>query len=168
MRRITALLQTKNDGLRLGRCLETLYPCDEIVVIDHGSVDDTVRVAREYGAQVLTPAAGSLPEHYLAPKTHGSASDWVLVLDAHESLTEALAATLYEWKSESGTVKQNVVSNPAFSVFVREETPNGWIAVPVAKTRLVPRTWRRWQGNLPVDEPSAATLDGELLRFTFP
>ena len=50
---ITALLHTENDALRLGRCLETLYPCDYIHVVDHGSQDGTVPLAREYGARVI-------------------------------------------------------------------------------------------------------------------
>jgi glycosyltransferase involved in cell wall biosynthesis len=168
MRRITALLQTQNDGLRLGRCLETLYPCDEILVIDHGSKDDTVRVAREYGAEVLSGRPGISPEHYVAPKSATRNSEWLLFLDARESLTEALAATLYEWKSAGETLLNGATPSPAFSVFMREETPEGWIAVPVAKTRLVPHTWHRWHGNLPADEPSALALEGELLRFAFP
>lgn len=167
MRRITALLQTRNDGLRLGRCLETLYPCDDILVVDHGSEDDTVRVARDYGAYVAAGMSGVSPEYYVAPKSAGG-SNWFLFLDARESLTEALAATLYEWKAESSAGEETAVSNFAFSVFVREETLNGWIAVPVAKTRLVPQNWRRWQGNLPAQEPLAVTLEGEILRFAFP
>ncbi len=165
MRRITALLQTNNDGLRLGRCLETLYPCDDILVIDHQSKDDTVRVARDYGAQVVTGQPGVSPADYVARKARGGDSGWVLVLDARESLTESLAATLYEWKS---TGADTYGPDPAFSVFVREETPNGWIGVPAANTRLVPQNWARWQGNLPAHDPSAVVLNGELLRFAFP
>ena len=168
MRRITALLQTRNDGLRLGRCLETLYPCDAILVIDHGSEDDTVRVAREYGAQIMAGLPGVSPEHYVAPRSGARDSEWVLLLDARESLTESLAATLYEWKSESSAFEKSGVSDSAFSVYSREETADGWIAVPVAKTRLVPQTWRRWHGGLPAHEPSAVALEGELLRFAFP
>ena len=44
---ITALLHTENDALRLGRALETLYTCDDILIVDYGSRDATVRVARE-------------------------------------------------------------------------------------------------------------------------
>ncbi len=154
---ITALLHTENDVLRLGRALETLYPCDNILVIDHGSSDGTVRLAREFGAQVLDARIGASPEQYLRPSFAG----WILCLDPLESLTESLAATLYEWKSLPPTA-------PAFSVFLREETANGWIAIPTAQTRLVPADWKRWEGRLPVTDQLALALDGELLRFAFP
>jgi hypothetical protein len=150
---ITALLHTHNDGLRVGRCLETLYPCDEIVVIDHGSDDGTVRAAREYGARVV--AASGSPDLHLR-------QGWILCLDPRESLTEALAASLFEWKSE------RVGAQSPFSIFVREETAEGWVANPEAQTRLVPANWGRWNGRFPAHERSAVALEGELLRFVLP
>jgi glycosyltransferase involved in cell wall biosynthesis len=59
MREITAVVHTQDDGLRIGRCLETLYPCDEILIVDHGSKDGTVRVAQEYGARIMRAPTGS-------------------------------------------------------------------------------------------------------------
>jgi hypothetical protein len=171
MASITALLHTENDALRLGRALETLYACDHILVVDHGSRDATVRVAREYGARVVSAASGAAPADYLLSarpsENPGFASPgWILCLDPHESLTEKLAASLFEWKSEA--FHAQAPAAPAFSVFLREETAEGWVEVPAAQTRLVPQTWKLWKGTFPVDEPSALALEGELLRFVFP
>jgi len=157
---ITALLHTENDALRLGRALETLYPCDEIVVVDHGSRDGTAQVARHYGARVLRATPEAPITHYLRSVGPG----WILSLDARESLSESLAASLYEWKS----VQSASPSAPAFAVFLREETPEGWIESPVPQTRLVPATWTHWNGNLPIHDVDAIALEGELLRFVFP
>jgi hypothetical protein len=157
---ITAVLHTENDAMRVGRALETLYPCDDIFIVDHGSRDGTVQIAREYGAQVMAANAGDSPEHLLRLAPPG----WILCLDPHESLTESLAASLYEWKSLS----THASDSPAFAVFLREETAEGWIEVPSPQTRLVPPSWNRWNGRFPVHEPSALALEGELLRFVFP
>ncbi len=161
MATITALLHTENDGLRLGRALETLYACDDILVLDYGSSDATVRVARDYGARVVGATPGAGPEDYL----RSARSGWILCLDPCESLTESLSASLFEWKSESLQARS---SAPAFSVFLREETAQGWVDVPTAQTRLVPHDWSRWQGRLPIADPSARALEGELLRFKLP
>jgi len=150
---ITALLHTENDALRLGRTLETLYPCDHILIVDHGSRDGTVRLARDYGARVVEASA--------VPYLPAASSGWILCLDPHESLTESLAATLYEWKSLPPAAA-------AFSVFLREETAEGWIEIPTAQTRLVPADWNQWHGRLPVTDRFALALEGELLRFAFP
>jgi glycosyltransferase involved in cell wall biosynthesis len=37
MPQLTALIHTHNDELRLGRALESLRPCDELLIFDHGS-----------------------------------------------------------------------------------------------------------------------------------
>ncbi len=156
---ITAVLHTHDDALRLGRALETLYPCDEILIVDHGSQDSTVQVAREYGARIIVTKAGSVNKTYLRSVVSG----WILCLDPRESLTEALAASLFEWKSE--TIPAAVSS---FSMFQREETADGWVQNPQPQTRLVPVHWNRWDGCWPVSESSALSLEGELLRFAFP
>jgi glycosyltransferase involved in cell wall biosynthesis len=161
MASITALLHTENDGLRLGRALETLYACDDLLIVDHGSRDSTVRVAHEYGARVVDAALGFPPQQYL----QFARTEWILNLDPCESLTEKLAASLFEWKSESW---QTAESASAFSVFLREETASGWKEISAAQTRLVPQSWKLWKGRFPIEEPSARALEGEVLRFSFP
>jgi glycosyltransferase involved in cell wall biosynthesis len=162
MASITALLHTENDALRLGRALETLYPCDDILIVDHGSRDATVRLAHEYGARVVAATLGFSSQDYLRFARGG----WILFLDPCESLTEKLAASLFDWKSEMFDAK--VPAPSAFSVFLREETAQGWVEVPVAQTRLVPQSWGWWKGKYPIHDSSALALEGELLRFVFP
>jgi glycosyltransferase involved in cell wall biosynthesis len=157
MRHLTALLHTRNDCLRVGRCLETIYPCDEILLVDHGSSDQTVRIAREYGANVLMATSGG-PEDYLRDLN----PTWILCLNARESLTEALGASLFEWKFGASP------EAPAFSIHVREETGRGWTDNSVLETRLVPSSWQRWEGYFPAAELSATALAGDILRFNFP
>lgn len=153
------MLHTENDGSRLGRALETLIPCDEILIVDHHSRDATRRVARQYGARIVPAASGSLHQ-YLRLAAH----DWILCLQPNESITERLQTTLYEWKS-SALAHPHA---PAYSVLVREETANGWLDHPAPETRLIPRNWPRWQGRIPANELSATALEGELLRFSLP
>ena len=160
MPHITALLHTANDGLRLGRALETLRACEEIIVVDHDSSDATLRLAREYGAQILSWTNGQDPHSYL----YAARYNWILCLEPVESITEGLEATLYEWRSAT-----DVDSNAgAFAVSIREETSDGWLNHPSPHTRLVPKNWNRWNGRLPADDPSAIALEGTILRFIFP
>jgi glycosyltransferase involved in cell wall biosynthesis len=157
---ITALLHTLNDSLHLGRALESLRPCDEILVIDHGSADDTPLLARQYGAVVHSAMPSALPVKYLGLARH----PWVLCLLPSESLTEALEASLFEWKL--GT-EEHTARSMAYSFNVREETANGWIdAEPVI--RLIPKTWTAWEGTLPVSDQAGTLLEGHLLRFRGP
>ena len=153
---ITALLHTHNDGLRLGRALEMLFACDEIVIIDHESDDRTIAVARDYGARVASA-------NQRTSRSSVVRGEWIFALDPRESMTESLGASLFEWKLEA--VPANV---QAFSVYRRDETVDGWIRNPLAQTRLVRADWNRWAGNFPQTDAEAVALEGELLRFVFP
>jgi cellulose synthase/poly-beta-1,6-N-acetylglucosamine synthase-like glycosyltransferase len=163
---VSALLHTKNDALRLGRCLETVYPCDEIVVFDHGSSDETLHVAREFGAKIIClddyaesrNAAPSMPSQSLI------STGWLLCLDPRESLSEALAASLFEWKL-NGPGETN---ETAYAMVLREENAHGWIDDPMPQIRLVSTDWDRWSGGFPINQSSSTTLEGSLLRFCFP
>ncbi|MGA2375651.1 MAG: hypothetical protein ABSF72_09020 [Candidatus Sulfotelmatobacter sp.] len=162
---ITALLHTKNDALRLGRALEMLLPCTEIVVVDHHSTDATLRVAREYGARVVTADAHPAADHYLDLARY----DWIFCLEPGESISEGLQASLFEWSVlpiQSGL--SGTANASAFSMFVKLQTAEGWRQLPAPETRLVPRGWTRWEGRLPAHQPSAVALQGELLRFALP
>lgn len=156
MPKITALLHTKDDGLRLGRALEMLFPCDEILIVDHSSQDATLDIAREYGARIHLAQQG-------VSYANSTIGGWIFALDTKESFTESLAASLFEWKAEA--IPDNV---RAFSVYRRDETAQGWVSNPIAQTRLVRADWNRWAGYLPEPDESAVTLEGDLLHFVFP
>jgi hypothetical protein len=162
---ITALLHTRNDALRLGRTLEMLLPCAEILIVDHGSADATRRVACEYGARIVTADSHAAMNHYLDLARH----DWILCMEPGESITESLQASLFEWSAPpSRGVGSGGAGGTAFSVYVREQTGEEWREWPAPETRLIPRTWALWQGRLPAHEPSAVALQGAILRFTMP
>lgn len=149
---LTALIHTHNDELRLGRTLESLRPCDELLIFDHGSQDATAAVAREYGARVI-PAPGAT----LSQARH----DWILCLLPTEALSEGLEASLFEWKLAEHSDARG------FSMAVREQARDQWLSHPPS-TRLVNRHAQPWSGALPPDDPQAQLLGGELLRFREP
>jgi glycosyltransferase involved in cell wall biosynthesis len=158
---ITALLHTTNDALRLGRALETLLPCSEILIVDHQSADATLRVAREYGARIVPAQDRATADDYSGLARH----DWIFCLHPAESITEALQATLFEWSSQPASA---VADAAAFCVLGREQVGEKWLAIAAQETRLVPRSWTQWRGELPARQTSAVVLEGELLRFAFP
>jgi hypothetical protein len=158
---ITALVHTHNDALRLGRTLETLFPCSEILIVDHHSTDATLRIAREFATRIVIAESTHTPAHYLALASH----DWILVMQPGESVTESLQASLFEWSAFTLAAVDGVA---AFSLFAREQTGEHWLDLPSPETRLIPRSWTRWHGLLPSDEPSAIPLEGKLLRFDLP
>ncbi len=93
MSTITSITITKNNGATIGKCLDSLAFCDARVVVDSGSTDDTVEVARQKGAQVAYHEwLGFGPQKNFA-KTLAQ-NDWIFWLDADEEVTPELAAAV--------------------------------------------------------------------------
>jgi len=153
--RITALLHACNDALHLGRALDSLRPCDEVIVVDHGSSDDTIKVAREHGAKLVQAVNGVDRGAYVQDAGH----DWILCLRPSEALTEELEASLHEWRESEHA--DNVLG---FNIAIREQNGNGWKFLP-PEMRLANRNQINWTGDLPPENPNAPSLAGQILRI---
>jgi glycosyltransferase involved in cell wall biosynthesis len=86
--RLSVCMIVKNEERFLGQCLASVKDiADELIVIDTGSTDRTVEIAREYGAQVghfeWCDDFAAARNASIAPAT----GDWILFLDADEELS---------------------------------------------------------------------------------
>jgi glycosyltransferase involved in cell wall biosynthesis len=90
---LSAIIITRNEAANIAACLESVSFCDEIIVVDCGSDDDTVRVAKAAGATVVShPWAGfGAQKNFALSQARG---DWVLSIDADERVTWPLAAEI--------------------------------------------------------------------------
>ncbi len=169
MPKFTALVHTYNDALRIGRALDSLRAADEILVVDHASTDDTVKIARHHGATVKEGVPGVNPGVYVIDARH----DWIFCLLPNESLSEGLEASLFEWKDrveeplDHAEKDAQAACNPTYSVTVREETDRGWRTL-AAETRLLNRKQINWSEAVPPNNTQSVLLNGDLLRFSKP
>lgn len=87
---LSAIIITRNEEARIGACLASLSFAGEIIVVDNGSTDRTVEIARAAGAQVHLapdwPGFGPQKNRALALATQ----PWVLSVDADERVTPQL------------------------------------------------------------------------------
>ncbi|MGB8889958.1 MAG: glycosyltransferase [Candidatus Korobacteraceae bacterium] len=158
MPKISALLHTHNDARRLGRALESLRPCDEVIIIDDCSEDDTVKVARDHGATVRNAIPGVTPGTYVIDASH----EWILCLRPNESLSDDLETALLEWKDQ-----QPDECVKCYKIPVREENGEGWQERP-PEVRLLNRKMINWIDELPGNQICDTTLSGHLLSFHQP
>lgn len=169
MPKITALLHTHNDAQRIGRALDSLRFADEVLVVDHGSTDDTAKIARHHGATVKEGVPGVNPGVYVID----AHNDWVFCMLPNESVSEGLEASLFEWKervdepSDHADKDAHAPCNATYSVGVREESENGW-ANSAAETRLINRKQINWSEAIPPNNSESVLLNGDLLRFSKP
>jgi len=158
MPKISALLHTHNDALRLGRALDSLRPCDEVLVIDQASEDETEKVAREHGATFKTAIPGVTSGAYAMD----AANEWILCLRCNEALSDELEAALIEWKEA-----EPEETMACYSVPIRAENDSGW-EKQSPEVRLVNRKRMNWVGDMPPEQTCSAMLSGDILSFREP
>jgi glycosyltransferase involved in cell wall biosynthesis len=85
---VSALLLTYNEEHNLSRCPQALSWCDDIIVIDSGSTDNTVEIASSFGVRILTRSFDNFAEQRnFGLAEGGPRHEWVLHLDADEVIT---------------------------------------------------------------------------------
>jgi len=136
---VSAFVITRNEEARLGRTLAALSWVDQIVVVDSGSTDDTVAIARDAGAEVHhRDWTGYGPQ-----KVHAESlcrHDWLLNVDADEVVTPALAeeiAAILAGGAEPGGWKVRILT-----VYPGETRPR-----PLARDYNVVRFYHRSVGR---------------------
>lgn len=99
MKKITlsVVLATFNEEENLPDCLRSIQEiADEIIVVDGTSSDNTVEIAKKYGAKVIVKDNPQI-FHINKQKAIGMATkDWILQLDADERVTPELAKEIRE------------------------------------------------------------------------
>jgi glycosyltransferase involved in cell wall biosynthesis len=90
---VSVCVVTCNEERNLPRCLDSVRPCGEIVVVDSGSTDGTRRVASEHGARWLERAWTGFGDQRNFGAEHATRA-WVLFLDADEWLEPGLRAEI--------------------------------------------------------------------------
>ena len=166
MMKISATIITFNEERNIARVIESLRCCEEILVLDSGSNDRTVEIAGKLGARVEEASwHGNAAQKNIAAQlaTH----DWILSLDADESLSEALEAEIWHIKKEGA--KFQGYTMPRMAQYLgRWILHSGWY--PDRKVRLFDRRKARWVGDfvhesVKVDGP-LGHLESNLLHFT--
>ncbi len=100
--RLSLCMIVKNEEEMLPRCLESIKDlAEEIVIVDTGSTDRTVEIARSFGAKIVDfPWNDNFSEARNLSLDHAT-GDWILILDADETLSAKDHETLREAMTHS-------------------------------------------------------------------
>lgn len=87
MNKLSAAIITKNEEKNISDCLKSVAFADEIVVVDSGSTDKTVEIARNFGCRVFVEDwKGDGPQKNSA--IDKCSHEWVLIVDADERIPD--------------------------------------------------------------------------------
>lgn len=94
---VTLCVSTRNAAEQLSGCIESVRDwIPEIVVVDMESSDDTVAIARRYGANVVEVPAAGWAEPGRQAGLDAATQPWILVLDADERAAPGVRDVLGE------------------------------------------------------------------------
>jgi glycosyltransferase involved in cell wall biosynthesis len=167
--KISAVIITYNEEQNIRRCLESLQPvADEIVVVDSFSTDKTKDICSEFNVRFIEHVfAGHIEQKNFAMAQ--ASNDIVLSLDADEELTRELQVSINKVKSNW--------NHPAWRVSRLTSYCGHWIYhcgwYPDKKIRLWDRRTGCWGGVNPHDKVilnddiKPLDLDGDLKHYTY-
>ena len=98
---ISAIVVCFNEEQNIGRCLESLKWCNEIVVVDSFSTDRTVQIARQYTDRVIQRKWSGYREQKAFAHSQAT-KDWVLLVDSDERVTPELRDEIQQTLNHDG------------------------------------------------------------------
>jgi glycosyltransferase involved in cell wall biosynthesis len=157
---------TRDAAADLALCIASVPFAGEVLVVDSGSRDHTVEIARDHGARVIEQAwlgFGAQKNFAIAQAVH----DWVLCLDADERLSPELAREI-ERVFAPGQPPRAV----AYAMARRNRFLGRWLAhgegYPDWNTRLFDRRHGRWSEDAVHEhvlaDGAVERLEGDLLH----
>ncbi len=171
---LSVAIITLNEEANLARTLASIQWAEEIVVVDSGSTDSTLEIARNYGAKVLHRewTGFAAQKNFAISQCTGT---WILTLDADEEVSPDLQRQ----------IRLLLASNPPFDAFYlkrRNLFLGRWIKhggfYPDPKLRLFRRSTANFAltpqfEDRPVHETIAfdghsSTLDYDLIHHAYP
>ena len=94
--KVSVCMIVRNEEELLGRALSsTLGLADEIVIVDTGSIDDTVKIAKEFGATVIEGGDRRHKAKSRNQAAEASSGDWTVVLDADEVIADPVSVRAF-------------------------------------------------------------------------
>jgi len=164
---LSVVVITRDAAREIAECLASASFAAEALVVDSGSRDDTVTIARSCGARIVEHAwqgFGAQKNFAIAQARH----DWVLCLDADERPSEALARSIAQ------VFARGEPDHRAYAIGRRNRFLGRWLAhgegYPDWNIRLFDRRVARWNDE-PVHERvqfhgPVARLQGDLLHYS--
>ena len=164
---ISIVIITKNEAHAIADCLQSVAWADEIIVVDSGSSDDTIKICKQFGAKISItdnwPGFGEQKNRALALAT----KSWVLSLDADERVTPELQKEILEVIKGNAKASYRMPRSSSYcGQFIRH---SGWS--PDYVTRLFRRGHAKFSNDLVherlISEEATLTLTSPLLHISY-
>ena len=157
--KISAFVVCFNEERNIRRCLSALTWCDEIVVIDSGSMDRTLEICKDFTDKVIFHPW----EGFVRQKAFGLSQctgDWVINVDADEEVSEELQKEIVDQITSAHSNMAGFEINRVVFFLNKWWRKGGWH--PEYRLRVVKKAVTVWGGE---DPHERAEVKGETLRL---
>lgn len=170
--RLSAVIITLNEEHNIQACLESVSFCDDIVIVDSGSQDKTLEIAKTLGARTISrewQGYGSQKQYAVEQAKY----DWVLCIDADERISEVLKKTI-----QALPLSDKPINNQASGYLIPRRNHflgkplNYGEGYPDLSLRLFNRTKGQWsddkvhEGVKLRDQEVVVILKGDILHYS--
>lgn len=160
--KISVIVLAKDEEERIGACLDAVSWADERIVLDNGSTDGTVEVAKKHGAKVIKTSSKSFADIRNLGRRDAK-GEWILYVDADETVTRDLSKEI-----------QSIIKNPHGKIAYALRRKNYYLGKPWPYEEKILRLFQKsalkeWFGDLHESarvEGETGELKGVLLHNT--
>lgn len=163
---LTGVVIARNEEKRIADCIDSIAFCDEIILVDNGSSDNTIEIAKRMNAKIVLCDKNEFFQirNFGFAKAKGT---WILYVDADERVSKELAENI-----KRIVLEQYVNDAPSAYRIKRKNFYFGnyeWPYIEKLERLFYGKALKGWHGALhesPVFEGQLGELDGFLLHYT--
>jgi glycosyltransferase involved in cell wall biosynthesis len=165
---ICTIILTYNEEKHIKRCIQSLSNiATKIIVVDSFSDDDTFNIAQSLGVEIFqNPFVNQAQQFQWAVDHCGIESEWILRLDADETIDETLSVNINDFIKHNGSGNNAAIFNRKHIFLGKWVKYGGRYPLPMLRlfrtgTAHVEQRWM--DEHIVLDEGSSTVLDGGFL-----
>lgn len=165
---LSAVIITKNEQEKLRDCLKSIDWVDEIIIVDSGSTDETIKIAKKSRAKIFSYEGGNFSDWRNEGLKHAKGK-FILYIDADERVTPQLKSEILEKiKNQTEDKKITAYAIPRRNLILGKELKHGGWWPDYVKRLFKTDTLKGWKGELheePIFEGKLELLESPLMHI---
>ena len=168
--KLSVIIIAKNEQEMISGAIKSSLWADQVVVLDTGSIDETIKIAKKMGAKVISePTSGLSFADWRTAAIKESDFDWIFYLDCDERFTTSVKKEILDIISKKSEGKVVCYAVPRANYYLGKRVRRGGAWPDYVKRLFYKPALKKWKGRLheePIYEGELAHLENPIEHFT--